>query len=97
MIPHLFSDGAVQKDCKPLPYLSHRMLTKADIYIDSAKNWKRFEKDPQYYLEYRRQLEKTLAGGVQALWSRSLAEAKLEQTTIQHMKARSQTSGNAVA
>lgn len=61
-------------------------MTKADIYTDSAENWEQFEKDPEYYLEYRRQLEKTLAGGLQALWSGSPAQAKLEQTTIQHMK-----------
>ncbi|KAH6970615.1 hypothetical protein BKA56DRAFT_622291 [Ilyonectria sp. MPI-CAGE-AT-0026] len=86
MIPHLFSDGAVQKDCKPLPYLSNRIVTKADIYTDSAENWEQFEKDPEYYLEYRQQLEKTLASGFQALWSGSPAQVKLEQTTIQHMK-----------
>ncbi|KAM6535985.1 hypothetical protein FALCPG4_005508 [Fusarium falciforme] len=67
MIPHLFSDGAVQKDYLP-------------------EDWDRFEKDPGYYLEYRRRLEKTLAGGFEALWSGSPAQAKLERVTVEHMK-----------
>ncbi|KAM0324599.1 hypothetical protein ACHAQA_007987 [Verticillium albo-atrum] len=67
MLPHLFSDGAVQKD-----YLK--------------EDWDRFENNPDYYLEYRRQLEKVLAGGFEALWSGSPAQAQLEQTTIEHMR-----------
>ncbi|KAF5635014.1 flavin-containing protein [Fusarium tjaetaba] len=66
MIPHLFSDGAVQKDY-------------------SAEDLERFENDPDYYLEYRQRLEKTLAGGFEALWSGSIAQAELERTTLEHM------------
>ncbi|PNP78593.1 hypothetical protein FNYG_08072 [Fusarium nygamai] len=52
---------------------------------DSAEDWERFEKDPDGYLEYRRRLEKTLAGGFEALWSGSIAQAELERTTLEHM------------
>ncbi|KAF5231962.1 hypothetical protein FANTH_13201 [Fusarium anthophilum] len=85
MIPHLFSDGAVQKDCRTLRFENQRTLSDADRYADSAQDWERFEKDPEYYLQYRRRLEKTLAGGFEALWSGSPAQAELERTTLEHM------------
>lgn len=86
MIPHLFSDGAVQKDCRPLRFTDHMMFFNANRWADSAETWERFEKDPDYYLEHRRQLEKVLAGGFEALWSGSLAQAELQRTTLKHMK-----------
>ncbi|KAL2202390.1 monooxygenase [Sarocladium strictum] len=67
MIPHLFSDGAVQKDY-------------------SREDWEEFEKNPEGYLAYRLQLEKTLGGGFKALYSGSNAQKGLEATTMRHMK-----------
>ncbi|KAK5047677.1 hypothetical protein LTR84_006342 [Exophiala bonariae] len=67
MLPHLFSDGVVQKDY-PL-----------ELQL-------RFENDPQFYYEYRRQLEKNMASGFAALWRGTQAQADLRQGTIQHMQ-----------
>jgi len=44
-----------------------------------------FEKDPNYYYEYRRSLEMVLAGGFSALWRGSAAQADLKRITLEHM------------
>jgi cation diffusion facilitator CzcD-associated flavoprotein CzcO len=46
----------------------------------------RFEDDPDYYYEYRRNLEKVLAGGFGALWRGSEAQAYLKRITLDHME-----------
>lgn len=46
----------------------------------------RFEEEPNFYYEYRRELEKTLASSFAALWSGSAAQADLRRITLQHMQ-----------
>lgn len=53
---------------------------------DSEEDMERFKSDPKYYYEYRRELEKILAGGFDALWKGSDAQEQLRKTTIKHME-----------
>ncbi|KEF62563.1 uncharacterized protein A1O9_00536 [Exophiala aquamarina CBS 119918] len=67
MLPHLFSDGAVQKDY-------------------SAELQARFESDPHFYFEYRRELEQNMARGFEGLWRGTQAQADLRRATTLHME-----------
>jgi cation diffusion facilitator CzcD-associated flavoprotein CzcO len=62
------------------------MHPKAKLELDSSEHWDRFKKDPDYYFEYRRGLEKLVAGGFEALWSGSRAQAELQAATVAHME-----------
>lgn len=75
-----------RKTVSHVQYLIRLMLVSADPSADSTKDWEMFEEDPEFYLQYRLKLEKTLASGFEAIWSGSPAQARLEKETIQHMR-----------
>lgn len=54
--------------------------------LDSEEFRARLRDDPSFYLQYRKELEATLAGGFEALWRGTPALEKITEITTEHMK-----------
>ncbi|KAK2469089.1 hypothetical protein H9L39_19357, partial [Fusarium oxysporum f. sp. albedinis] len=84
LVPHVFSsNGEPQVNCQH--YLPYTQARTTDRRTDSHDTIKKFETDPDSYLQFRLKIEKKLAYSFRGLWANSSAAREFTQNAKQHM------------